>query len=293
MAASITQFSNLTNPTGPELDNTFLAYAVFGMIPCTVSGTNNLTLALNSNTPALTQLTQGIQFSGVFAGGNTGAMTAIVGTFPALNVYKDSPAGPIVLSGGEGVTGNAFSLRYDSVLNSGAGGYHITTNTGFSGGTISGSLANLTLLGGTLSVLGTSIGSSLTSNLLTGNSLTVSALLANFSLMNAQNGTVSSLQVGSLGATLATMTRMLSGLATVTFTVTPANTVQDQNFTLTGTAVRDVVALGLGSSVPSGAGFNGFCGTTGTITVRLLNPTAASISATTMTIRAMAMGLTP
>ena len=40
-------------------------------------------------------------------------------------------------------------------------------------------------------------------------------------------------------------------------------------------------------------GINGMVGTLGTITVRLLNPTASSISLTTMTIRAMAMGMTP
>ena len=62
---------------------------------------------------------------------------------------------------------------------------------------------------------------------------------------------------------------------------------------VTGAQIRDVVAIGLGTPVPAGAGFTGFCSTIGTVTVRMLNPTAASIAAATMTVRAMAMGLTP
>ena len=96
-----------------------------------------------------------------------------------------------------------------------------------------------------------------------------------------------------VGASAATVGRIVSGLGTLTFTVTPANQTQDQNIVVTGAQIRDVVAIGLGTSVPAGAGFTGFCSTIGTVTVRMLNPTAASIAAATMTVRAMAMGLTP
>ena len=37
--------------------------------------------------------------------------------------------GPVVLSGGEIVINNAISLRYDAALNSGAGGFHLTSST--------------------------------------------------------------------------------------------------------------------------------------------------------------------
>ena len=121
MTSTITLFAGNTAPTGPQFDNNFLAYAVFGNIPCTVAGTNTLVLTQKANTPALTQLTNYIQFSGVFAATNTGALTLTVGAFPILNGYKDSPNGPIAFTGGECIAGNAFTARYDSALNANAG----------------------------------------------------------------------------------------------------------------------------------------------------------------------------
>ena len=129
--------------------------------------------------------------------------------------------------------------------------------------------------------------------MLTGNSLTVNALLSNYSLSSIGVGTLSSVQFGNLGSTLATLTRMVSAFSTVVFSVTPANLTQDQNIVVAGAQVRDAIILGIGSSIPAGAGFTGFCGTLGTVTVRLLNPTASSISLTSMTVRAVCMGVTP
>ena len=302
MAASITLFANLTAPTGPELYGNFTAFAVFGNIPCTVSGTNALTLVQNANTPTLTQLTSYIRFTGTFAATNNGAMTVQIGSFGVLPAYRDGPSGPTAFVGGECIIGNMFSAIYDPALNSGNGGYHIGTGTQLAGGTIAG---NLALSSGVLSVLGGSLGASLSSTLLTGNSLTVSALLltgnsltvsallSNYSLSSIGVGTLSSVQFGNLGSTLATLTRMVSALSTVVFSVTPANLTQDQNIVVAGAQVRDAIMLGIGSSVPAGAGFTGFCGTLGTVTVRLLNPTASSISLTSMTVRAVCMGVTP
>lgn len=289
MVASITLFANNTSPTGPQLDNNFLAYAVFCNIPCTVSGTNALTLTQNANTPTLTQLTNYIQFTGVFTSTNTGAVTITAGAFSVLNAYKDSPAGPIPFSGGECVIGCAFSARYDSALNSGNGGYHLTTGTGFSGGTVSGSLANITLSGGTLAAIGGSIGASLTSSLLSGNSLTVSALLNTGTSLQVSIASVTSL---SVGASASPLLRMISGLGTLTYSVTPANSTQDQTFAVAGGQIRDSVALGLGTSTPAGVGFTGFFAANGTVTVRMINPTAASIAAATLTVRATALGFT-
>lgn len=286
-----TTFAAVTSATGAQLDNDFNAVGNMGVFPCAVSGTNALTLTPTAGiTPTVAAYANYKRFSGIVAVTNTATTTLRIAALAALNCYKDSPAGPVALSGGELIVGNAFTAVYDSTLNTGAGGWHIYTSTAFAGGTITG---NMVLSGAVLSVLGTSIGASLTSSLLTGNSLTINNLLNTSSLSSIGVGTVASLQVGILGSTLATLTRMLSGLATLTFTVTPANAVQDQNMVVTGVQVRDVVSIGLGPSVPSGAGFTGFCGTTSTITVRLLNPTAASIAAATMTVRAVGLGLTP
>lgn len=287
-------FATKTAATGLQLDENFNALGVLVPIPCTVAGTNTVTMTpATTNTPTVLAYSNYRLFSGVVAATNTGAVTIQVGSLTALNAYKDSPAGPIALSGGELHIGNAFTAEYDSALNSGAGGFHIWSGTAFAGGTISGSLANLAIVGGTLSVLSGSIGASLTSSLLSGNSLTISALLGSYSQASVSLATLSNAQFGTLGTTLATLTRMVSALGTLTFTVTPAATAQDQNITVPGAQVRDAISIGLGTSVPVGAGFTGFCGTLGTVTVRMLNPTASSISVTTMTIRAVAMGVSP
>lgn len=252
-AASITLFSSNTAPTGPQLDNNFLAYAVFTTIPCSVAGTNALTLTQNSNTPTLTQLTNYIQFSAVALNTNTGAVTITHPSFGTLNAYKDSPVGPVALSGDEIVQDCAFTMRYNSALDGGSGGYHIYSNTGYAGGTITG---NTTIAAGaTLSVAGPA---SLTSLL--------------------------------VGASATPLLRIISGLATVTYSVTSANAVQSQTFALAGAQVNDSVSLGMGTDVPSGVGFAGFVSGAGTITARLLNPSTVTIAAATITMRATALG---
>lgn len=287
MTATITLFANLTNPTTPELDANFIAYAVFGNIPCSVSGQNALVLTQASNTPNLTQLTNYIRFSGVFAQTNNGAVTVQAAGFPVLNGYKDGPGGPTAFVGGECITGNAFTATYDSTLNSGAGGYHVGTSTAFSGGTITG---NLVASGSTISVIGGSLGVSLTSTLLTGNSLSITA-----QNINAQTLSISSLASVvkfMVGASASSLTRMISGTGTLTYTVTPANQVQDQTFTIPGVQIGDTMAMGLPQSIPAGAGFTGFIPAAGSVTLRLVNPTAATLGAATLTVRANAMGFT-
>lgn len=274
-APTITLFANLTTPTTPELDNNFLAYAVFTTIPCTVAGTNSLTMTQTANTPALSQLTNYIQFSGVFAVANTGALTIVAGGFGALPGYKDSPSGPVAFSGGECIAGNAFTARYDLALNAGGGGYHVSTNTGFAGGTISGPV----VFQSPVSFVGGSVGATLSSTLLMGNSLTLSALLGSVTLLE-------------VGASAASITRILSGTGTVTYSVTSANAVQNQNFALAGAQVGDAVFIGLPASPPAGAGFTGFMAAAGTVTLRLINPATVTLGAATITVRATAMGFT-
>jgi len=139
MAGTITLFAALTAATGAELDADLTLVSNQAPIPVTVSGTNTLTLTqVGSGTTvyAVTAYVQGMQFVGEFAGTNTGAMTAQLGSLSALAIYKDTPAGPVAMTGNECVTNNAFSLVYDSALNSGAGGFHAYTATGEIGATI-------------------------------------------------------------------------------------------------------------------------------------------------------------
>jgi hypothetical protein len=274
-APTITLFANLTAPTTPELDNNFLAYAVFGNIPCAVTGTNSLVMVQDANTPALTQLTNYLQFSGVFADNNTGPLTIVAGGFGVLPGYKDTPSGPAAFSGGECITGNAFTARYDSALNTGSGGYHVTTNTGFSGGTVSGPI----VFQSPVEFIGGSVGVTLSSSLLTGNSLTLSGLLGSVTLLE-------------VGASASSVTRIVSGVGSVTYSVTPASSAQNQNFALVGAQIGDSVAIGLPASPPAGAGFTGFMAAAGTVTLRLINPSTVTLGAATITVRATAIGFT-
>jgi hypothetical protein len=134
MAYSITQFQNNTTNQLSALDNNFVTYGALVPIPCGVAGTNNLVLTQNAAgvvpTLALTAYTTNMLFSGIASATNTSSVTAtIIGALGSFNVYKDSASGPVVLSGGEIIAGNAFSLRYDAALNSGAGGFHLTSST--------------------------------------------------------------------------------------------------------------------------------------------------------------------
>lgn len=141
MAYSITQFqNNATNPLA-ALDNNFTTFGALVPIPCGIAGTNTLTLTQNATglvpTPTIQGYSTDMLFSGVAVSTNTGPVTATVGSTGVLNVYKDTSTGPVLLSGGEIVAANAISLRYDAALNTGAGGFHLTSNTSSSGAAIS------------------------------------------------------------------------------------------------------------------------------------------------------------
>lgn len=270
MANSIT-FAGQTSPQMSLLDTMFRQVGVSAPVPCTVSGANAITMTPASYALTFSAYANYMQFSGIVAAPNILAVTIQVQGLAALPGYKDSPSGPVALQGGELVAGCAFTARYDSALNAGNGGFHVLTTTAFSGGTISGAGAIISLFGSVASIGGVT----LTSMLLTGTSLSVVA---------------KAVQVGS---SLSTLTRINSALATLTYTITSANAVQDQNMAMSGALVNDVVSLGMGSSAPAGAGFTGFCGTVGTITVRLVNPSTVTLGAATLTVRAMAQGTTP
>jgi hypothetical protein len=141
MTYTITQFANDTTPALPDLDQNFNAAFVLTPVPCTVSGTDALTLTQNSAGQAasgtIATYENGLQLCGIATATNTTATTARLGALAVLNVYKDSVAGPVALSGGEIVADCAFTLRYDAALNASAGGWHLITSTPTVGNTIS------------------------------------------------------------------------------------------------------------------------------------------------------------
>ncbi len=122
-------FANLTQIVTTEWDDNYNALGALVVLPCTVVGTNALALTLSpaAATPTINAYANYMVFSGIAVAANTGATTAAVGALPALNVYRDTPAGPVALTGGELQPGNAFKLTYDSALNAAAGGFHLET----------------------------------------------------------------------------------------------------------------------------------------------------------------------
>jgi hypothetical protein len=118
-------FTGNLDPTGEQLDANLAALGKLTPIICGVSGTNSITLTPVANTPSVAAYANYMQFTGVVAATNTGAVTVQVGSLAALNVYKDTVAGPVVLVGGEMVQNTALILMYDSTLNTGSGGFHL------------------------------------------------------------------------------------------------------------------------------------------------------------------------
>lgn len=118
-------FENQTSPDMIELDQNFSAIAVLTPIPCSVAGVNALTLTPLSNTPTVSAYQNYMQFTGIAAGTNTGAVTAQVGALASLQVYKDTAGGSVPLSGNEITAGTAIVVMYDSALAGGAGGFHL------------------------------------------------------------------------------------------------------------------------------------------------------------------------
>lgn len=256
MVASITLFANNASPTGRQLDGNFQAYTPLTTIPCTVSGSNSITLTPLSGTagatPAITAYQNYMIFSGVVAVNNTAATQMRVGSLGLLNAYKDTALGPVQLSGAELIALCAFTALYDSALNSGAGGFHVTTGPNTVGATL-----NVTQLGATQII-----------------------------------GTVASITKLLVGSSVTSLTRLLSTVASLSFSITPANATQDQTFPLTGAQLGDTVDIGWLTQPPAGAGFSGFLAAAGTVSLRITNPTTVTLGAASVTVRAAAMGFT-
>jgi hypothetical protein len=142
MALPVT-FANLTNPTLPQLDTNFSALGALTPIPCAISGTNALAFAPTLNTPTVNAYVNYQSFVGVAVNANSGPATAQVGALPFLQIYKDTPAGAVVLSGSEIIPNTLLTLTYDSALNAGGGGFHLEAAAQGSTGPVVGSYRNL------------------------------------------------------------------------------------------------------------------------------------------------------
>ena len=195
-----TTFANLTGPTLPELDANLSILTYLAPVACTVSGTNTLTLTVANGGTTIAAYQQNMTVTAIAAATNTGGVTAQFGSLAALTVYKDTPQGPIALTGGEIVQNCALTLWYDSALASGSGGFHL------------------------------------------------------------QNPT-----------------NRFSTLATITYTasILPGGAVQN-TIALAGTAVNDIISLGLPAAPPASIGFSAYVSAAGSIVLRASNLTPAA-----------------
>jgi trimeric autotransporter adhesin len=191
------QFGSLTQWVSGWLDTNFNEAGSLGTIPCTVSGTNTLVLTPYTTPTAGTPpfaLQPLIRVSGIAAASNTGAVTAAVGGTAALNVYNDTAAGPVALTGGEIHIGNAFTLTYDAALNSGNGGYHLGSASSISAGTVTSVATGAGLSGGPVTTTGTITLASIAQNRLLGNITGGSAAPIALSLTSILDTIISSTQ---------------------------------------------------------------------------------------------------
>lgn len=247
MTYTITQFGNDTTPALPDLDQNFNAVFVLTPIPCSVSGTNALTLTQNAVGQAasgtIAAYENGLQICGVAAQTNSAATTARLGTLPILNVYKDSITGPVALSGNEIIQACAFTLRYDSALNANAGGWHLITNVTSAGNTITPALVRASV--------GVQVGATTTPTLTGliqgGGTLAFTALVPNAS--QDQTFTVAGL-LSTDGLAMALPLPISTGLTFSSYfaagnTVTGTVTVRCANITAASTITPGTVTVGL------------------------------------------------
>lgn len=238
-------FAALTQATGQQLDQNFDALGRLTPIPCTVSGTDALTLTPAASSPSQTSYSNYKQYTFIVGSANTTiAVTARVGTLSFLNVYKDSSAGPVALAIGDLVAGSFINLIYDSALNSGAGGFHLS----------GGGSRSLPLSGGTLT--GPLVGTTIT--------MTVAAV---------QQMSVSSVLQVNGGASLV---RMLSATTSLSLGALNPGTGTTSAVAVSGASLGDVVDLGLPSGTTVGMLWKGYVSAANTVTLQAFNATPST-----------------
>jgi hypothetical protein len=272
-------FGPQSSVTLPMLNDNFVALGALTPIPCAITGTTTLTLTPLTNTPTISAYANYMQFTGIAPATNAGAVNALVAGLGTVAVYKDGPAGPTALTGGEIRDDTLITLIYDTALNSGAGGFHLQS-------TQAGLGSYLPLSGGTLTgvLIGTSAAfvgqlSAVLATITRGEFATsVTSPIGRFASVTS----VAQIQFAA-GAT--SITSLLLGFATISGVSIPANDTADQGMFVSGAAVGDMVMIAP-SSLGAGYGVQAFVTSTNTVTVRFSNPTAGPlVSATPATYR--------
>lgn len=254
-------FANQTSAAAATIDSNLQLAGRLGAIPCTVSGTNALTLtpAPSSAVPTVSAYANYLLFSGIFAATNTTSVTFAVGGLAALNGFIDTPSGPRQFNPGDAVQNNWFAAAYDSALGSGAGGFHVHTApmppTGFN----MPSTAAAIFLGAS------------TSSVAIGGRMSVASI--------------------SIGAA-AYATRLPSSVVSVTFGAINAQGASVVSVGLTGARPLDNVLVGLPSVVSLGISYQAYVSINDTVVIIANNSTASSITPTGGLFRVSSIGFT-
>ena len=269
-------FANASTATGAQLDLNFGTLGAMALTPCGVTGTNNLSLTPLAAAPQVSTYVNYQAFAGIAAADNTGTVSAGVGGLNSLPVYKDSPTGPVLLTGGEIQQGNLITLTYDSSLNP-SGGFHLQTGINSSSGTF------LPLTGGTLTntLYGTSL--SLTGDVAAQDAVFTGGVtgVSVAAVQIAASATLSGATV-TIGGTTPIKGVISTTVAAVVFPTILPNSSADQASPFVGLNPNDTVMLGLPSLASVGVSYNGFCSTAGTVTLRAFNVTASTVSGVTL-----------
>lgn len=157
-----------TQPTGnvpaSDLDANFNAVAAMGIMQCTASGTNSITLTPAANQPAVSAYANYQQFSFVPAATPTGSVSLQVGSLALLPLYYAD--GKTQASVGAFTAVQLVIMVYNSALNSGAGGFQIVSL--ISASQIPGTTTNDNAASG-------NVGEYISSNLGSGSAITMSS----------------------------------------------------------------------------------------------------------------------
>src|SRR5271166_217416 len=225
-----TTFANLTTATLPQLDGNFNILSGLTSIPCTVAGTNTLTLTNIAGAGAISAYANYQRFTGIAANTNSGAVTANFAGLGAFNVYKDTPAGPVALTGNEIVQNNAFTLIYDQALNGAVGGFHLQTG----GSELVGQNLSIATLTTTGNISVASVGS-IAGNIFGASNLSIASVASVGNLISAGYGSLGSLFVGSGQK----VTRINTGSISLGSLSIANNAASIATVTVTGAAVND------------------------------------------------------
>ena len=125
MALPNVPYAAQTNPTMSELDQTFAAVGALGVVPCTASGTNTITLTPNANTPTISAYANYLRFSFIAAATSSGSVQMLISGLATLNLYV--AGGTTQATTGDIVSGQYYDVAYSSTLNSNAGGFVIVS----------------------------------------------------------------------------------------------------------------------------------------------------------------------